>query len=436
MRPPILLVAVILISAPGRAWSQTAPLALSLPQAVSLAWDRNPELEAVRTAVPAAQARVDRARADGRLWVSANLFLTTATMEGIFAGPPQVEPQMLMPVPQDDQAMGNLMLMYPLSTGGRVGAGVAEAGANLGAARAEVDAALLKVAYEVREAYWRVLLNQELLKVQEHNVAEQTERLRVDEASEAAGKIPHYYVLRSTADLAEARQAQTNAARDVETALLALKQVLGLDLGTPLSLTEALLYESPALPQTEELVHAAVRSRPERVAAEARVEAARRGVSLRRALYAPAVGATIMLQASQAADSGTDSGYLVGVLAAVPLGTGGARQAEVAEAEAMVRRAEADRAALELQIAREVRTALLDLAAADQNVKTAEAAMAAAEEGYRLALIRYRAGKAINLEPIDALAALVRAQTGVVEATFAERVALDAVARAVGTLPK
>jgi outer membrane protein TolC len=86
-------------------------------------------------------------------------------------------------------------------------------------------------------------------------------------------------------------------------------------------------------------------------------------------------------------------------------------------------------------ISRQVHEALLDFTAADQNVRMAELAVASADEDYRLALVRYQAGKAINLEPIEALSALVRARTNYAQALFAQRVALDEVNHAVGHLP-
>ena len=167
-----------------------------------------------------------------------------------------------------------------------------------------------------------------------------------------------------------------------------------------------------------------------------RLEAARRQVAARRASFRPQVAATLMGDVSRMDSEDLRGDYSVGLVASLPLLDGGRRQAEVAEAEAMVRKAEADQAALDLEIARQVRTALLDLEAADHNVATAQAAETAAEEDYRVALVRYQAGKAINLEPISALTALVRAHTNQAQARFDQQVAQDAVERAVGRLPQ
>ena len=434
MRNSISLLLTILILSPLLVRAETPPPALSLTQAVATAWAQSPVLAGVRAEVPAAAARLELARSGGRLIASTTTFLSTGSLPNNLAGSQAVDPRMYLPSPPEAQADQNLMLMYPVSTGGRVSARVGVASANLTAAQAEAETALLDVAYSVRTAYWQVLLDQALVQVQEANVTEQTERLRVDEVEEQNGKIPRYYVLRGRADLADAQQELTNARRDTDVALLRLQQLMGVEPGAPLTLSDALVYTSAAVPPAADLVAEAQSMRPEMLAALARLDSARRQVALARASYSWQVEATAMGDAF-ANKSSTDAGYSVGVVASVPLATGGARSAEVAEAQAMLRKADTDRAALALEISQGVRSALLDLAAADQNVKTAEAAQAAAEEDYRVALLRYRSGKAINLEPISALTALVRAQTRVVQATFEERVASDAVQRAVGNKP-
>jgi outer membrane protein TolC len=87
-----------------------------------------------------------------------------------------------------------------------------------------------------------------------------------------------------------------------------------------------------------------------------------------------------------------------------------------------------------LQVSQEVATALLDLRAAERNVQTARTGLVAAEEEYRVALIRYTAGKGLNVEALDAQSAQVRAQSNHVQALFEYHVARDRLARAFGVL--
>lgn len=439
-----ILVATVLAAMAAATVSAQAPAPsagqeLSLEQAVACAWEQSPRLQGVRAEVPAARARAALMRSGGRLVASTTTFLTGGSMPNVLQGTESVSPRSLIPVPSGGQADQNLMLMYPLSTGGRVSAQVAGAEAEVLAAQVEAEAALLEVAYRVREAYWRVLLNQEIVKIAQENLKEQQERLRVDQEMYDVGKIPLYYVLRDKAEVADAQQALTNAERDVDTALLRLREEMGMEMGERVTLTDALVYETEQPGDPAALAEEALQTRPAMRAAEARLGAARWRVAAKEAAYRPQVSAALMADAFRDLGDGDPAlrgGYTAGVIASLPLLDGGSRRAEADEARAQVRRAEADRATLRLEISREVHEAWLAFAAANRNVSAAEQAVAAAGEDYRVATERYQAGKAINLEPISALAALVRARTNLAQAIFEQRSALDRVNWAVGRLPQ
>jgi outer membrane protein len=59
--------------------------------------------------------------------------------------------------------------------------------------------------------------------------------------------------------------------------------------------------------------------------------------------------------------------------------------------------------------------------------------VASAEEDYRVAKVRYEAGKSVNVEVIDAQSALVRARANYIDALYDFNVALDRLERAVGS---
>ena len=61
-------------------------------------------------------------------------------------------------------------------------------------------------------------------------------------------------------------------------------------------------------------------------------------------------------------------------------------------------------------------SAWLTLQTATAQVQAAGAGVAAAQEGYDLATLRYNAGKSVTAERLDALAALVRAQGALAQA--------------------
>jgi outer membrane protein TolC len=411
-------------------------LDISLARAVATAMEKSPRLAAVREDLAASLARLDAARAEGRPAASASAFVSRGTMGAILPGPAAVMPRMWSAAPDLPRAEGGLMVMYPLATGGRIAAGVGAAGAAVAATQADVDAMVLEVAYAVRTAYWRALLAADVVKAEQENVVENTERLRLDQAALAAGKVPQYYVLRGTAEAADAEQALARAERDAEIALLDLKAVMGLQGGPPLALTDALKYEPSAAPEdVEAVLREALAHRPEARAAAARVAQARRQVAARRAAFQPQVDAMLMLGGETVSGMGSGGGYTAGLAASLPILDGGMRRADLAEAEAMKRKAEREQVAAAIEIERQVRSAVVSLAAAERSVRAAMEALASAAEDHRVAMMRYQAGRAVNLEPISALAALVRARTNLAQALYEHNLARDAIALSAGRRP-
>jgi outer membrane protein TolC len=131
-------------------------------------------------------------------------------------------------------------------------------------------------------------------------------------------------------------------------------------------------------------------------------------------------------------NNGSDQGYVGGVTAALPILDGGLRRSAVNEAQATVQQARADERDAVLKVNRDVSTALVNLSAAARNVGLSKAAVEQAEEDYRVIKLRYESGKAINVEVLDALAALTRALTNYADALYQHNVARDQLTRATG----
>jgi outer membrane protein TolC len=163
-----------------------------------------------------------------------------------------------------------------------------------------------------------------------------------------------------------------------------------------------------------------------------RIAAGRQDVKVAKSAYRPQT--YLMAMADVVTTDRTEDGYLVGLAAGLPLLDGGGRRAAVDQAKANVARLTQQEQDLALRIASEVTQELLNVKAAEESVHTAEQALTAAREDYRVAQLRYTEGKGINVEVLDALAALVRAQTNHVQALFDFNVAQDRLQRATGQL--
>jgi outer membrane protein len=461
--------------------------ALTLEQSVTLALRESPLVRGAVEEVEAAAGRLRAARAEKRPWLSANTFLSGGSNASIIGSPPASQPQMIMGLPRGAFFDQNLMLMYPLSTGGRLSAMARQAAALRDASKAELEAQRQEVSLMTRTAYYEVLGRRALVEVWQSRLREDQERLRVDQARLQQQQVPPVYVRRDEAEVAATRQELTNAERDAELALVQLKTVMGISPASGIEVVGPLQYEPstdllnrllaleghgdarrqspdasgesprPAEPRPRgkapigedqvpdlplasgdwrlaPLLRLAERRRPELQAASQRTRGAQAEAASTRSAYRPQINIAAMGDFMKMKEEDPFTGVTYGLIASLPLTNGGQRRARIQTAEAERRRQEVERERIALQVAQEVSTALLGLRAAEQNIGTAQAALTAAQEEYRVALLRYQSGRSIVVEALDALAARVRAEGNVVQALFQYNVERDRLLRAVGEL--
>ncbi|MGQ9699177.1 MAG: TolC family protein, partial [Armatimonadota bacterium] len=346
------------------------------------------------------------------------------------ASSPPVMPSAILNVPDRGSAGSALMLMTPLYTGGRLGGMIRSAQEQERSRQQRTEGVKLDAAFLVKTAYRRVLFTRAAVDVYQELVRAAEERVRVARERYAAGSANLAEVLRNQTALADALQRLASARAEAETALVGLKTEMGVSLASEVRLVSA--PDRPPIEGTvDDALARALRSRPEIVEAEAYLKAAEADLAAAKALYRPQVYLSAMHSLTTAGGSSM-KGAGVGLTVSIPVADGGSRSAEVDKATARVEVARQRLEAVKLRVAQEVSAAWLAAKAAEVNVGTSEAAVQQAEEDYRIAQLRYEAGKSINVEVIDALAALVQARTNHVQALYEFGVAKDKLERAVG----
>lgn len=222
-------------------------------------------------------------------------------------------------------------------------------------------------------------------------------------------------LLREQAAMADAQSGVTQSQTNVYVDEVDLKSAMGVSQMSEITLSDTLdtlrLASAPTFPTTlASAIQHAETDRPEFRAAQDRVASARALASASRSEYAPQIYAVGMADTTANERVRGVSGYSVGLTASITLYDGGDRSADVAGADAVLARANADDRAVETQIEREVSDAWYTYAAVDDRITSAQAALSAAKQGYALADLRYNAGKSTTADRLDALAALSKAQ--------------------------
>jgi outer membrane protein TolC len=450
------------LSANAAAWYGTRPRIdrqVGADEAVALALQYSPVIAAMQQDVEMARQMLAMARARTAPMASANAWATAGDAAMIVNGAPGVEPLVSRLVPSGPSLDLNFMAMYPLFTGGRLGAQINAERSRLQATEQELQTMRLDMALQVLTMVRRLTTMRGMIEVAHQAVLANEERLRIDRATYAAGKVPLANVLRNEAELANSRQQLANQVRDYRLMLADLKAMLGVhpfsafDIITPaVSLPATPPAElvqpaegpapspapvvTPATPDTAVLadLDAAARHRPELAGARSRILAAGYDLSAANAAFRPQVSAFGMadLFASRMNAMERWEEYTIGIAVSLPLFDGGMRGAQVRKARAERARLTAQEQDTALRVTREVDQAHERIAAARTNIETSRAALAAAREDYRLMQLRYQAGLAVNVEVLDALRMRTMAEVNYLTAVQELAIAEDQRRRAVG----
>ena len=430
------LLFLLAFAAPTRADTPAVIRSLTLAQAIQAARIGSPDLAQARAEVDAATAATRGASAQTRPTLSTTTYATAGDSSNILTSSPGIRPQNIFSVPARGFADQDLMLMVPLSTGGRLGQNIIQAQRQGESAGLSVQAMRLTLDFQVTQTYARALLGQARVETAQARLTAEDEQIRVTGERVTVGRMAPVDLHREQAEQADARQALLAAQNDAALALVDLKALLGLAQESVLTLADTLdtppADMSPPPATVAEAVRVAQSRRPEVAAALARTAAAQASVASARGAYSPQVYAIAMGDAQFGVGSG-HVGYTVGLTASLPLLDGGQRQADVDAAAAQLRVAQTEADKARLQAARESAGAWLTLQTATAQIGAAQTGLAAAQESYDLATLRYNAGKSLTAERLDALAALTRARGTLAEAKAALLTARAGLSAALGT---
>ena len=430
--PPPVSVVMSAFQAPNTPGRPKISGALSIQDAVLTALKHSPLVGAAVAVEKEASARTRQARADTKAQVSISGLLSRASadMPMFFNSTPQTMASPILRMPDKSSIGATLMLMFPVYTGRRLSSAVQAAVQSEHMAAGTRLVVAQDVVLSVRAAYWKALLSRALVDVSREVVKAAEEQVRISREKYEVGSVNLADVLRNQAFYAEAAQELVNARRDAEMALVELKTAMGVSLASQIELTDTLKY-APVEETADSALETALKNRPELIAANAAVQEAEAKRRFAKGSFSPQIYFTAMGDTASVSGSAM-KGFGAGLMVSLPLADGGLRRSQVAEADARLDAAEKQYQAAVLQVSQDVANAWLSVQAAEANIRTSEAVVKQAEEQYRISSLRYEAGKAINLEVLDAIAALGRARTDYLKAVYEYSLAKDKLLRAMG----
>jgi outer membrane protein TolC len=248
----------------------------------------------------------------------------------------------------------------------------------------------------------------------------------------ASGLVAGLDVVRAQVQRETQRQRLIAAENDFEKAKLQLAHAIGIPVGQPLTLTDTIPYAAIPPPSVDEAIARALETRADYLAAKSRFEAAQATSRAANDALLPSfhVGADFGAIGNTPGSALTT--YTMAATVKIPVFDAGRTTARRIEAASALRQREAELADFESRVELEVRSALLDLRAADQQVQTAKTNVQLAGEELRQARDRFAAGVAGNLEVTQAQESVATASDTYVAALYGHNLAKASLARALG----
>jgi outer membrane protein TolC/ABC-type transporter Mla MlaB component len=242
--------------------------------------------------------------------------------------------------------------------------------------------------------------------------------------------------LRSNVELQNEKQRLIQAQTDRETFLYGLSRLLNLNPRQPIELADSLSFFDTPQPEVETSLELALAERQEWKALESQINAAESQKKAAQFSRLPSLrfdGNFFYVGTSGNTALPT---YTYQASVNMPLFTGGKIQAEVVRADLEIRKLVEQKSDLRNQIALDVKTALLNLSSARNEVQVANLGVQLSKEEVDQARDRFKAGVANNIEVVQAQDSLSRANDNQIAALYRFNQARADLARSIGQMEK
>lgn len=401
--------------------------AVTLSEAIRIAYENQGSMIAAEESVTAAEERVRQARtgtlpnvvgdlayqASGQTFrVAGSDFISSSTSSG------GVQPR--------------VALNFPLFDGGLTRAAVRQAQANVVATEASLASVENSLAFLVSVDYFSQLRADRTLVLRREQERLAQEQLNSVEARIAAEDVAPADRALPLAELRNRQVDRVQAENDLRVAAVRLRNTMGLGAGPPLLLVEPATTD-PALPPLEVLLETAEAQRPEIVQAQARVQSTQESVRIAGINRRPRLDTGVSYSVTPADDDRRQE-WLIGTSISMPLFDSGLTRARENEARAQERIALADLEQTIKDVSAEVETAYSNVSSARERVGASQLAVDAARVNLDVATERYNLGAAGStvLDLITAQVQFATASNNAIEALYDLRVAQAQLDQALG----
>lgn len=250
--------------------------------------------------------------------------------------------------------------------------------------------------------------------------------------SHMAGVSPAIDELRAQVELKTRQQQLLAAENQLAKTKLALARVIGLPTGQIFELADAAPYSALDGIAPEQMLDRALQGRADYQSLKAQLRAAELQREAVLAQRYPTLNLRGDFGVNGVNQAQLHNTFAFTAAAKINIFDGGRIHADVAQADTVIRQRKDEIADLERKIDTDIRTALLDLRSAGDQVAVAQSNLDLANQTLGQARDRFSAGVTDNIEVVQAQDALGNAEEAVITSMYAHNLAKVALARAVG----
>lgn len=303
------------------------------------------------------------------------------------------------------------------------------------AASASQNSTIQTVLLTAAVSYYQVQANLAAVEAAKQAEMASQESFKAAEARYKAGVATPADKLQAQTAYAQLTLTRITSEGNLQTAYGNLANVMGLPANQPIQLKASEAQSPPnILEDVSSLITQAGERRPDLMASEAQLKAAQANIDASKAAAKPTISVSMANQWQDGNSLSSSNNSSLGLTVSIPLFAGYAPSYRIraAEASADLRAAQRDR--LKLQISLDVWSAYQNLRTALQSVTATEALLDSAEQSYRVAIGRYKAGVGNIIDTLNAQSALASARQQKIQATLNANITRATLAQAMGAL--
>ncbi len=406
-----------------RAFAQTSQgRPLTFNEALQRAMDGNEALKAAEARVRESDGRVSEARSQFMPTIDGSFLYTPAQQAAALRIPAGVfgPDEQLFRANFVRENVLRFDVTQPIWAGGRLTHSLGVSLAQAASANHQLDRARQALTYEVVQAYYGALLQQQGIVVAEEGLRRAEQQKKLAQTRFEAGSAARLDVLRAEVEVANAKALLIRARSSSVTAMQALRAVMSVDDAAPFTLIGS-LDEETNVPDSAELM-VRLSQRPDVMALASQRESAARSKQLATADLKPIVAFTGSLQYQQdgvnAFWNGDNRSFQAALAIKMPLFA--APRVAAQKATATAREQQADHAInATLDNARlELTSAYEELASAREIVEVQRKAVELARESLSIAEVSYENGAITATELNDARVSLMQTEWALAQAKY------------------